>query len=423
MISLPKSPDGEQYEDAVASFIRAFGYFVESRLILHHEGREILELDVVSTPASEDFTAKTLVDAKSGGTGFADLFKIFGWRTFLDIPKGAIIRHQETPERDRTAFVRYEPDTQVSVLQFSLTDSDNVEAYFPPPFGVNDNLRKQLFISGWYAATAERICSKEYSKFKRDNPESELPMKIRKYDRACRVTFFEKDPLIRVQKLYAAFQKYPGLSGECIHWIAEKEGISYKDAQSKLFDTEGYPWAQQVMLTEHRARILIIKNAVESLDRYETSDIMDRLRLLVTPTNFQRSFEKIKKNHHRYKIPYLLHLMIEVFGGYYIDHDGFSADLEMISEASGIPMEDVIDCLSVLDDFFPTQNGWVVSIKGELNNIKFLPAVWRGIGCFTRQGYLFEDKYEEIAPSMSWLLSKYHNVAYKLLKPSLGVVE
>ena len=54
-ITLPKQPDGQQYEEAMAAAVRANGYFTETRTILDHDGREVLELDVVASPATEAF--------------------------------------------------------------------------------------------------------------------------------------------------------------------------------------------------------------------------------------------------------------------------------------------------------------------------------------------------------------------------------
>ena len=50
-ISLPKAPDGHQFEDYVAASLRALGYFVETRITLRENKKDILELDVVTTPS------------------------------------------------------------------------------------------------------------------------------------------------------------------------------------------------------------------------------------------------------------------------------------------------------------------------------------------------------------------------------------
>src|SRR5206468_3160907 len=71
-ITLPADPSEAQYEDFVAAFLLAGGYFIEPRLKFRDNGVELLELDVVATPANEKYLDRILVEAKSGGWGFAD---------------------------------------------------------------------------------------------------------------------------------------------------------------------------------------------------------------------------------------------------------------------------------------------------------------------------------------------------------------
>jgi len=86
MIDLPTKPTGYQFEETVSAKVRSIGYFTENRTIMDHNGREVLELDVVASPASDAFLQRVLVDAKKDTTGFTDIFKVYGWRTFLQIP-------------------------------------------------------------------------------------------------------------------------------------------------------------------------------------------------------------------------------------------------------------------------------------------------------------------------------------------------
>lgn len=361
---------------------------------------------------------KVLIDAKSRRTGFADLFKIYGWRIFLDIPSGCIVRHEVIPAQDLNIYEKYCPKLSISVRQFSWENTESLLDIFPAIINCNNDLRRSVFFAGWYAATAERVCYHEFNNFRKVNPDFDLVHKIQKYDRACRVAFFNKNPLERVLKLYRAFQAAPLISGECIQYIAKKENISVKKAQDKVFDKAEYLWVQYAMLLEHRARIQIIKNAVEAIDGYSSINMPGILSVLA-PNNFVHGFNYIKRHKHRYRIPYLLHLFIEVFGGYYLKYGSYDQDTKMISAITGIPESDLIECLGTINEFFPTPGGWFISYKDELHTIKFFPAVWRGIGCFVRHKYLFRDRYEEIAPNMGWLLGKYHNVAYNALSPVL----
>lgn len=421
MISLPKEPKGEQYEDAVASFIRSMGYFVDTRLILHSDGREILELDLVATPANENSGNKILVDAKSGKTGFADIFKIYGWRIYLKIPVGCIVRHKTIPSSEKKVFDRYGKELAISAREFSLEKPDGLCDVFPEIIEINDKQRGQIFTAGWYAATIERICYHEFNKFRTSNSNMKIVEDVRQYDRACRIAFFDNDPLNRVKKLYDAFKNAPGISGQCINYISQIEKVDETRAQDMVFDTPKYLWVQYAMMLEHRARIQIIKNGVEVIAKYSPNEISKNGIVDLVPDNFLNGLELLRNHKFRYELPYLLHLFIEILGGYYITYDKFDSDLAMISDVSNIPSKDIVDCLQIINEFFPTPKGWFLNCKNELFEIKYFPAVWRGIGSFARHGYLFKDYYNDIAPKMGWLLSKYHNVAYNTLLPVLEV--
>ena len=117
----------------------------------------------------------------------------------------------------------------------------------------------------------------------------------------------------------------------------------------------------------------------------------------------------LKKNMHYLKIPYLLQIFIESFGGYYIDSD---ADIGLISEITQIPKDQVVGCLEILNVFFPAENGWWIPTK-NLRLLKFTPAFVRGIGSFMRKDQICE-RYSDLT-SMGWLLSKYHDVAIDVI--------
>src|SRR5438477_481671 len=119
-ITLPKEPDGYQFEEAMAAAARSVGYFIETRTILDHEGREVLELDAVASPATTNFRAKVLLDAKKSAVGFADIFKIFGWRVFLNIPKGCVVFGAQVENRDLAAFREVCPKLDVYAEHFDI---------------------------------------------------------------------------------------------------------------------------------------------------------------------------------------------------------------------------------------------------------------------------------------------------------------
>lgn len=421
-IALPEEPTGEQYEDAVASLIRALGYFVETRLILDSEKRTVLELDVVATDSQGESRTKTLIEAKSGGTGFADIFKVFGWRTFLDIPNGVMARYEEISDRDRKAFEEFAPNLNVYVTNFALRNTDEIEKALPRQRECSDKLLGLLYRVGWYSATAERLCQAAFNRFRKEEGNKEIVEKVRGYARATNLSFFVKDPLVRVEKLYEAFENEPNISATCISHEANRQGVSFEAIRKEVFETEKNPWIQYVMLLEHRARILIIKNSVEALEDPDSSRLNRAIDMGLLKRNFEIGIEAIRKIENRARIPYLLHVFIEVLGGFYLTPNSSHDDIQMIANLTGVPSDEVLDTLSLLDTYFPIANGnpWVFSAKEELHRLKYFPAIFRGVGAFFRQKASQKDNYEDIAPEMGWMMTKLHSCAYRHLKPELG---
>lgn len=187
-ISLPTKPDGYQFEEAMAAAVRSVGYFIETRTILDHEGREVLELDVVASPATTDFQAKVLLDAKRSTAGFADVFKIFGWRVFLKIPKGCVVFGGQIEERDVAAFKEICPKLEVYAEHFDIGKDITLSALPILNKDAEEKLRAYARLIGWYELTAERLCNKDYQDQKKANPDEDIFVRVHQYRRACQLS-------------------------------------------------------------------------------------------------------------------------------------------------------------------------------------------------------------------------------------------
>lgn len=422
-INLPKQPNGYQFEEAVSAKIRSLGYFTENRTILDHEGREILELDVVASPASDAFLGRILVDAKKDTAGFSDIFKIYGWRTFLKIPRGCIIHGNPTDAPALAAFREICPKLDVHTSHFDLSASiTNPFDTIPLVNSSVEEVQRQTVASvGWYQLIADRLALEDFHKVRKANSSDALFARVRQYRRACHLAFFESDPLKRVEFLYNAFKEDPGISKACVEWQAARSGKSIKDIWSAVRDTNQFPWIQHVMTLEARARVLIIKNGVEATLISELSN--DKLKaferaftLAWLPPNFCDGFAAISKNPNRTKIPYILQLYIENFGGFIIDDE----DRVFLAGMANAPIEVVNEALNLFDLFFPTGGGWRFWTK-EIHMMKMIPAYLRGVGAFLRHESRKLNSYSTLAPKNGWLISKWHNAAYSLLENELAV--
>jgi expansin (peptidoglycan-binding protein) len=87
----------------VSALFNAGGHHVE-RNIHQREREDVLELDTVATDYSASKPIRTLVEAKSGGWGYTDLFKVLGWMAYLGFEKGAVIVTTVPKEKDLVAI-------------------------------------------------------------------------------------------------------------------------------------------------------------------------------------------------------------------------------------------------------------------------------------------------------------------------------
>ena len=103
-----------------------------------------------------------------------------------------------------------------------------------------------------------------------------------------------------------------------------------------------------------------------------------------------------------------------MFGGFLFYKN--ADELELLSNLTNIPKDNVLDCISFFDDFF---TNFFMKNKYDMMLMKGVPAIIRGGGCFFRQNAFQLKEYSDKYGDASWLLSKWHNAAYYALEPHL----
>lgn len=426
---MPSRPTAKQYEDLVSAYYRGKGYFTETRIELRTGSATILELDLVATPTGDDFENRLLVEAKSGGWGLGDLFKVYGWRTYLGISSAHLMYRESADKHKKQAIKKVGRATGVECKHFTIRgDGENDDDEDVASCNnIDKSLLTKVSIAAWFQQIAERLA---YARFlqKAKSMRSELLALARNYHEATRASFFEKTALERVRRLYRAYQAAPNLTGQFVEEEANKKGLSEKDIWYALQDTNDYLWLQYISLLEHKARSAVIKNALDHAlgsrsMRPSTRRIgnfaIDWGELLerTMPDRFLEGMEQLKNHPYGTRIPYLLQIFVELFGGFYAND---SDDIEMMSEISGIPADDVIGCLDLYDDFFRFDRSWFFDSKG-LTRLKMVPGFIRGAGCFLRQDLYDLDDYTGYSKKMGWVLAKWHNALYHTLENELSV--
>lgn len=420
-ITLPADPSEVQYEDFVAALLLAGGYFIEPRLKFRDNGVELLELDVVATPANEKYLDRILVEAKSGGWGFADFFKVFGWVTFLRLGGGFLIHKTPSDERKKEMLDRLKPDTRIECCEVS--QAKLFEGAIPICNTLEPVERKVLLATAWYALIGQRLALGKLIHRYKSSPTPGLEGAL-KYQRACERSFFNRTALERVHSLCEAYHENPKLTGQFVGEIAAKTKQETKKILYQLTGEDYEQWLQYVMLLEHKARVAIIKN---SLDHLLDPNAKDEVALTFLGTTFRwtdlnlppgccEGLKAVRDHKYTRKLPYLFQLFIEVYGGFYAPKK--ENELKLLSNATGIPEAEIPDCLKLYDVFFPFKEGWFYTIKDELVALKMVPALARGAGCFVRQ-YAFGLKSYAERYSASVPLGHWHNAFLSILHPEL----
>ena len=92
-LSLPKNPTGEQFEYLLSASLRANGYFTESRVTLRRNKNEVLEIDVLATPAGGGAATEKLFEAKKRKHTdlYGTIFKLYGQRMYVGIDSACLV--------------------------------------------------------------------------------------------------------------------------------------------------------------------------------------------------------------------------------------------------------------------------------------------------------------------------------------------
>ena len=273
-ITLPKDPSEDQYEDLVSACLMANGYFVEPRITLTDGGVEVFELDVVATPSNEHYLNRVLLEAKSGGWGFPDVFKAFGWRTFLGIQSAVIVHKNEPDNRKLESLTKIGTQTNVVCKRLTI-DKRHREDLLPLCNTLDEKERRIVLSAAWYGVIAQRIAlSKFISRYKSDKDSNRFDG-AKAYRRACERAFFNQKALERVNELCLAYKETPHITGEFMEEVATIKQCKTKEILYKLTDSNFEVWLQYIMLLEHKARIAIIKNSLDHLLDSTAQDEID----------------------------------------------------------------------------------------------------------------------------------------------------
>lgn len=265
-VELPAVPKGIDFEDFIAAYLQTDGQYVEKNLI-KRDIDTILELDIIATRYDSNLDEKTkLIEIKSGGFGYEDVFKIRGWMDYLDVSNGLMITKELSKKCNSEKLIEFAKTLNVDLVIIpDLSQSTKLLTPFIDPKRMND-----FDISTWrYAYLTER----RLIECLRDNRKQEPSLMCHKvlkeyYSDVNNDIFFVRNVLDRINTLYYRYKTHPHLSAKCGNEIIgntfEEECAKIpNEIYKKTYDICEFNAIQISTYIEHRSRLAILKNAVD----------------------------------------------------------------------------------------------------------------------------------------------------------------
>lgn len=397
VVNLPDLPTNAEFEEYVAAYVQAGGFFVERSLIDRQE-EELLELDVIATDYSAASPpSERLIEVKSGDWGFPDIFKISGWGKYLGIENLELVVCKAKPSQTFIKGKAKDIGVCLSLHPNDVSASATTEllpGHLVDPYDV---------VCWRFSHWAERKLLRRMKQSKRANPAVKGYQVLDQYlHNVTSAIFFSKNIVHRARSLYNEFQEYPNLSARVGQ---EKAGKSFDDEQTEIpkdFFAAAYYKGELNDLAlstyvEQRARLALLKAAVD-LCQYENFGIQGKVSGEVEfmglkfslkdtlPSSFLSGVDAIRKEPYFHRYAVFWQVFLWLFGGTILD-DYRSADFKLLSMKTGIPLEHLPSALAAYDKLFPTPGGWFREgdARSRITYVKMVPPPMMGVGAHYRR--------------------------------------
>jgi len=421
---------GADLEHFVAALFQSSGYYVEKNLV-ERDPSDILELDIVATSYRSGGSASVLVEAKGGAWGWTDLFKMLGWMKYLGFEQSALfaVAHNDRP---LTAIAEKLGPHGVQVVymdDFADPAKTFVDAGFDACGGDPSVVRV------WrHAFDVEARLTTHCVSVSKESGAPQASKEIVRYMHLTNNgTFFARNTIDRIHMLYDAYRAHPKLAlaasleldGEVYN--PDPPTISSFKLDEALRDG-AHTLIQGAMYAEHRARLALLKAAVDyliesplgppsvALDSHDWSALLHEF----LPESFRTGMDwlRAQPTFHRYAV--FWQQLLWGWGGFYLTHMKHQ-EFSWMAELSGVPESEIPTALETFDHLFPISGGWFVTAgPTSVSMVKMMPVPFRGIGAHNRRqhyGWMDAAGYSAVggAQYTGNDLVKWNNAAYKLL--------
>jgi len=435
-IILSDSPKDYEFEEYISAFFHSGGYYVE-RNIIEKDVESVLELDLITTNYNKCPPEVQLFEVKSGEWGFQDIFKIRGWMDYLKIPQAGFIAHKE---RQHLAFLK-EKTKAIGVNVAVISDLSLSKEILSEILGEVEILDIDIIM--WrFSYWTERNLLKHLKNCKRDETDKKCYKNLDDYLFEINSgVFFTENLIEKAIRLYEAFQKFPHISAKCGNELIGNDfDDDHKTLPSSVFtDTFykcNYTDIQISTFIENRARLAVLKSAIDYL-LYKNAGIDDKIMSVplltvhgevfetsfdTLPQTFRNGLDEISTHKYFNRYPIFWQWFIWIFGGFILK-DYEESEYQILSQKTGIPIDEIAHAFESYQLLFPVDGGWFMDLaKSNIRVMKMFPVPFMGVGAnYRRLHYTKSHKFKDL--ELTGLhtrndLIRWNNLTIQVLKES-----
>jgi hypothetical protein len=184
---------------------------------------------------------------------------------------------------------------------------------------------------------------------------------------------------------------------------------------------------QIALYIEHLARLTILKSVTNHLvdklyGNYNPDSLENVLKYLSLPNTIEKGLSDIVNDDYFHLYPRFWQFFTYVFGGFILI-DLKDREYELLSDKTGIPVEEIPNAFEAFNKLFPKNGGWFFKHpKSEIEWHRFFPISLSGIGANYRrmiysEGQSYDSLPIQITNKMTMKdLVKWNDLAYRILK-------
>lgn len=423
-LKLIENPRDKEYEDFVCSYFEAGGYYVEKSIICRDKS-EILELDLILNRFQKKTVKKTLVEIKSGGWGFKDIFKVRGWMDYIGINEGMFVVKETKDPNEKHKVIAKELNIDIVFNPNVKKTAKDLNSYFITELNhiVVNSLR--------FSFAIETVLLKKLKALRKQHPEVKGYKLLDDYHFIVNSgSFFSKNEIERISKIFEEHIKNKSITAKLSHELRNGsfddtvEELRQEDFHDIFYDANYSP-LQIALYIEHLGRLTVFKTCVELLLTIDPKDLLKHEGYLCLPGNIRRGVLKINNDKYYYKYPIFWQFFTFVMGGFILT-DYREKEYEFIANNTGIPVEEIPNAFNSFNKLFPREKSWMTpQYESNIEIHSFFPMCFTGVGVNIRRfihldiesDFEFEDLFKKLDGDNTVKdLRKWNSLGYDLLK-------